>query len=85
MYIIESLIDKFKINKIIFIIDKKKLNKIKTNVTDPSPAPAIKAIQKAGGVAIWAHPLGGEGEKRLSPERFQKELSDLLEMGIQGL
>lgn len=61
------------------------LDKIKTNVTDPSPAPAIKAIQKAGGVAIWAHPLGGEGEKRLSPERFQKELSDLLEMGIQGL
>ena len=46
---------------------------------------AINAIRKADGVAIWAHPLGGEGEKRLTYEEFYQQLDELMRAGIQGL
>lgn len=46
---------------------------------------AIDAIRASGGLAVWAHPLGGEGEKRLSPDRFEALLAVLLREGIQGL
>lgn len=46
---------------------------------------AINVIKAAGGVTIWAHPLGGEGEKRLTREEFYRELEELIESGIQGL
>jgi len=46
---------------------------------------AINAIRKADGVAIWAHPLGGEGEKRLTCEEFYRQLDELIKAGIQGL
>ena len=46
---------------------------------------AIDAIRSAGGVAVWAHPLGGEGEKRLTHEEFYKQLDELMKVGIQGL
>ncbi|MBE6564397.1 MAG: PHP domain-containing protein [Ruminococcaceae bacterium] len=46
---------------------------------------AIDAIHRAGGVALLAHPLGGEGEARLSEAAFQDKLSRLLPMGIDGL
>ena len=46
---------------------------------------AISAILHAGGIPVWAHPLGGEGEKRLSVEEFQVQLSVLMDAGIQGL
>lgn len=46
---------------------------------------AIRAIRHAGGSAIWAHPLGGEGEKRLTREEFAVHLGLLMDMGIQGL
>ena len=46
---------------------------------------AIKAICAAGGIPVWAHPLGGEGEKRLTVEKFQAQLKILLGYGIQGL
>ena len=48
-------------------------------------AVAIHAIQAAGGTAIWAHPLGGEGEKRLTHEEFYRQLDELMKAGIQGL
>ena len=46
---------------------------------------AIAAIEKAGGRSVWAHPLGGEGEKRLTPEQFESQLQTLLEAGIRGM
>lgn len=46
---------------------------------------AIAAIKAAGGVPIWAHPLGGEGEHRLTEEFFYKQLYILIDAGICGL
>lgn len=46
---------------------------------------AIDAIIAAGGIPVWAHPLGGIGEKRLSEERFTEQLHCLVSKGIQGL
>ena len=46
---------------------------------------AVKAIEAAGGVSVWAHPLGGEGEKRLTPEKFEAQLEILLGYGIRGM
>lgn len=46
---------------------------------------AVKAIRAAGGIPVWAHPLGGEGEKPIKKEAFEPLLHTLLEAGIQGL
>ena len=46
---------------------------------------AVRAILAAGGIPIWAHPLGGEGEKRLTHDQFQDQLAVLLGYGIRGL
>ena len=46
---------------------------------------AVKAILAAGGIPVWAHPLGGEGEKRLTVEKFHTQLETLLGYGIRGL
>lgn len=46
---------------------------------------AIQAILHAGGIPIWAHPLGGEGERQLSEGEFHTQLEELLSYGIQGL
>ncbi|MCC8045805.1 MAG: PHP domain-containing protein [Clostridiales bacterium] len=46
---------------------------------------AISGILHAGGIPVWAHPLGGEGEKLLSEAQFENQLQYLIECGIQGL
>ena len=46
---------------------------------------AIAAIEKAGGRSVWAHSLGGEGEKRLTPEKFEDQLQTLLAAGLKGM
>ncbi|MCD8348138.1 MAG: PHP domain-containing protein [Lachnospiraceae bacterium] len=46
---------------------------------------AITGILHAGGIPVWAHPLGGEGEKLLSQEQFANQLQTLKESGIRGL
>lgn len=46
---------------------------------------AVKAILAAGGLPVWAHPLGGEGEKRLTEDQFLAQLETLLGYGIRGL
>ena len=46
---------------------------------------AVRAIEAAGGISVWAHPLGGEGEKRLTPEKFEMQLETLLGCGIRGM
>lgn len=46
---------------------------------------AIRAIVHAGGVPVWAHPLGGEGKRHKTPEELAPLLRDLLSLGIQGM
>ena len=46
---------------------------------------AVTAILHAGGIPVWAHPLGGEGEKRPSAEKFQAQLDYLMGQGIRGM
>ena len=48
-------------------------------------ATAIRAIVHAGGIPVWAHPLGGEGEKRLTEAQFFAQLELLIALGIQGM
>lgn len=45
----------------------------------------IRAIKAAGGIAVWAHPLGGTGERRISHENFSKQLDLLCSVGLDGL
>ncbi len=45
----------------------------------------IAAILAAGGVPVWAHPLGGEGEKHLTENEFQALLPRLMAHGIQAM
>ena len=45
----------------------------------------INAILKAGGIPVWAHPLGGEGEKPISKVEFKIMLDELIGYGIKGL
>jgi predicted metal-dependent phosphoesterase TrpH len=46
---------------------------------------AISAIISAGGIPIWAHPLGGEGEIHINQETFIERFKQMKEYGIQGL
>ena len=61
------------------------LNSCKTENDRLPAAEAIAVITDAGGVAVWAHPLGGEGERHLSGTEFQNQLKQLLSDGICGL
>ena len=61
------------------------INPCKTPADGIDAEIAVKGIIHAGGIPVWAHPLGGEGERRLSEEEFQIQLKDLLADGIQGL
>ncbi len=64
---------------------KKYLDDCKTGNTKFDGNVAVKTIIKAGGIPIWAHPLGGEGEKHLTQEEFIPQLEIMIECGIQGL
>ena len=46
---------------------------------------AVEAIHASGGVVVWAHPLGGVGERTASPEEFDSLLQELMGYGLQGL
>lgn len=46
---------------------------------------AIDAIVSSGGTPVWAHPLGGEGERHLSEEEFLPRLETMINYGIKGL
>ena len=45
----------------------------------------ISAVKSAGGLTVWAHPLGGAGEKILPPTEFLSRLDELIACGINGL
>lgn len=46
---------------------------------------AISAIISSGGIPVWAHPLGGEGETHITPEVFTERFEKMKEYGIKGL
>lgn len=46
---------------------------------------AVGAILASGGVPVWAHPLGGEGERETGPEQFAAMLEELAGYGVMGL
>ncbi len=64
---------------------KKYLDACKTGNTRFDGIEAIRIIKKAGGIAVWAHPLGGEGEEHLTESEFIPRLQEMISYGIQGL
>ena len=64
---------------------KKYLDGCKTGNTKFDGETAIQTIKKAGGIPVWAHPLGGEGERHLTKEEFLPQLKTMFKCGIQGL
>ncbi|MBQ8496159.1 MAG: PHP domain-containing protein [Clostridia bacterium] len=50
-----------------------------------SASEVIAVTLEAGGIPIWAHPLGGEGEKHLSEAEFDALLPRLIAHGIKGM
>lgn len=64
---------------------KKYLDGCKAGDTRFTGEEAINAIRSAGGIPVWAHPLGGEGEKHLKQEDFLPQLKKMIEYGIKGL
>ena len=66
-------------------IMKKYLDGCKTGNTRFDGKEAVSVIQKAGGIPVWAHPLGGEGEKHISQEDFIPKLNKMISYGIKGL
>ncbi len=64
---------------------QKYLDACKTGNTRFSGEEAISAIKNSGGIVVWAHPLGGEGEVHLTKEKFIPKLEKMLDFGIQGL
>ncbi len=61
------------------------LNCCATGSSRISAETAVRAILASGGIPVWAHPLGGEGEKEISPEQFSKMLDELTGYGLMGL
>lgn len=64
---------------------QKYLDGIKTGNTRFLIEEAIDAITTAGGIPVWAHPLGGEGEVHIEHEKFMSRLEKMINYGIKGL
>lgn len=64
---------------------KKYLDGCRTGNTRFTIEESIDAIIESGGIPIWAHPLGGEGEKHLAKTDFLPKLDLMIKYGIQGL
>lgn len=64
---------------------KKYLDGCKSGDTRFTGEEAIDAIISAGGIPVWAHPLGGEGEVHISEEEFYKKFEVMKALGIKGL
>ena len=64
---------------------KKYLDGCKTGNTKFNGREAINVIKASGGIPVWAHPLGGEGEEHSSKEKFLSDLKTMTECGIKGL
>ncbi len=64
---------------------KKYLDACKTGNTKFDGKFAINVIKASGGIPVWAHPLGGEGEEHLTKEEILPQLKTMIESGIEGL
>ena len=64
---------------------KKYLDGCKSGDTRFDGIEAIKVLKDAGGIPVWAHPLGGEGEEHISEKEFLIQLKTMQEGGIEGL
>ena len=64
---------------------KKYLDGCKAGDTKFGGVEAIEAIVVAGGIPVWAHPLGGEGEIHITKEEFFKQFEIMKKIGIRGL
>ena len=64
---------------------KKYLDGCKSGDTRFTGEEAVDAIISAGGIPVWAHPLGGEGEVHISKEEFYKKFEVMKALGIKGL
>lgn len=64
---------------------KKYLDGCKAGDTRFEIEEAIEAITVSGGIPIWAHPLGGEGEKHDTQKEFLPKFEKMKSFGIQGL
>ncbi|MBQ3627126.1 MAG: PHP domain-containing protein [Synergistaceae bacterium] len=61
------------------------INKFESGDTRVDAELAIKAVLKAKGVPVWAHPFGGEGEPEISQELLNLSLIELKTYGLRGL
>lgn len=64
---------------------KKYLDDCKTPNTRFDIKEAIEVLVDAGAIPIWAHPLGGEGERHFTKEEFLPRLKLMKSFGIKGL
>ncbi len=64
---------------------KKYLDACKTGNSRFDGDEAVQTIKSAGGIPVWAHPLGGEGDVHLTEQEFLPRLETLIQCGIQGL
>ncbi len=64
---------------------KKYLDDCKTGNSRFDGYEAIQAIIASGGIPVWAHPLGGEGEVHSSQKEFLEKLEIMKHAGIMGL
>jgi len=78
--------------KTIAEVQKRKRNKLKyltrifgSDNGEIDAKVAIDSIIAAGGVPVWAHPLGEVGEKSVDIHKFDTQLNCLVERGIMGI
>ncbi len=64
---------------------QKYLDGCKSGDTRFSGEEAVSAITVSGGIPVWAHPLGGEGEVHLKENEFLPKLKEMISFGIKGL
>lgn len=61
------------------------INRCRTGSSRIDAKTAVRAILASGGIPVWAHPMGGEGEKETGEELFADMLEELTGYGIRGL
>jgi predicted metal-dependent phosphoesterase TrpH len=63
------------------------LNNLKTKATETRVDAEIivPAIVNSGGICVWAHPLGGINEKRISFEKVEEIIKKLIPLGLKGI
>ena len=64
---------------------KKYLDDCRCPNTKFSIEEGINTIKEAGGISVWAHPLGGEGEVHINENEFLQRLEKMKHYGIKGL